>query len=249
MPSGGGTMPNNQYQMWTPDQWSQAANYYQNFMNTPYSNPDIWNKLAPMATNMAQTGAPVDVSGWYKANLPVYQTAFQDATKQALEQAGMGGTRYSSGTIRNIADMSRRMQENMAQGEFGAWSQAQEAARQRQLSGMGQMYGLGAGQLGGQQNWQQMGLGAAGALGDIGTQYANLPLQVAALQGQLGQSMYGQTMDPWTQALWAALQPTMTQQTYQPNFATDMMGTIGGILPYILMSQGKFNIGGGGGTV
>ncbi len=227
----GGTMPQTQsYEMWNPAEWGQAGDYYRNIMGTQYQNPEIWNQLAGLSTQMGTTGNPVDTNGWYAANAPLYQQAFEDQMKQALEQAGMSGARYSSGTSRNIADMAQRMQMGLAQGQFNAWNTAQENAANRMLQGQNQMYGLGAGQLQGLQNQQQLGMGAAGGLTGIGSNYANLPLQVqAAMSGLAGQSQ-GMEIDPWTQMM-AGLLGTQNAYptTYQPSTLTQMLGSLGAI--------------------
>ena len=62
------------------------------------------------------------------------QLATEDLSKQLMEQAGLGGTRWSSVLGQKIADATARAKESWASDMFAKWIGSQEASRQRGLT-------------------------------------------------------------------------------------------------------------------
>jgi hypothetical protein len=197
------------------DYIQQMMNAMQTGLPTPV--PEQWGAMQPYAQEMMQTGRPVDVGGWWKAQQPLAERYIKEQSEQAMEQAGLMGLRYSTPAQRMIGDITGRTTEALWGDLAGRELGAQEQARQRQLAGQQQMYGLGAGVagLGEQARARQMGafpymyqgmqlptqlaeankaraLQAAGGLMGVGGQYAQLPLQVSAQAMNMGQAMQQQ---------------------------------------------------------
>ena len=234
-----------------PQQWTDAANFYQNIMGgggvgaSPY-----WNTAGNTFTQMAQGGMPVDVSGLYGAMLPKTLRTLNDFQKQAAEGAGVGGIRYSTPLAHQLTEFSGRLAENMGLSQVQAQISAEEAARQRMLSGAG-----GLGQLG--QMETNLGLSnlanqmsAAGGLAGVGGAMFNAPMQVANQMFGMGGGMMdmqnqqiNQMMnDPYlAMALQMAGQNNQyAPQQYTPGWGTQLMNVGGALAPY------AFGGGGGG---
>ena len=121
----------------------------------PFTNyPSQWQTASDTLTGIAQNGNPVNYGGWYNQAKQTAQYDITDAIRQAVEQAGMGGMRWSSALGRTGQDIAGRTMADLA----------------KQWTGM---------ELGAQQQGIQNQLGAAGQLGTLGQQYAYLPMDVS----------------------------------------------------------------------
>jgi len=105
-----------------------------------------WKGPMDYATNVmggiAQEGSPVDYSGWWGANLPAMQRTIEDQSKQAAEQFGLGGMRYSTPLQRNITDITGRETGNAWSDFYKMSLGGREAAKQRQLQAAGGLSGI-----------------------------------------------------------------------------------------------------------
>ena len=173
---------------------------------------------------LSATGRPADWAPWYQQAKGVAQTDIMDAIKQAAEQAGLSGTRWSTPMGRTAQDISgRRMQE------LGT-----EYTQQ---------------QLGAMENAANRSLTAAQGLGNIAQQRWNMPLQYASQAMGMGQNMQQQYQNmfnpqyqeflrtaaennPWlNQAMGAtSLTGQYTPQTYQQSFLTNILGMLPALL-------------------
>lgn len=203
-----------------PSEWGQAGDFWSKLASGNYSNQGMdW------LTNLMQSGgSPVDVSGWGKAQQPLMMQNFQDMTKQMAEQAGVGGTRYSSGLQGQIARYGGQLQNQFQSDLMDRWLQSQEA-------GAGRAYGAG-------NLLSQLGLGAqtSGAEGlmSLGNLKSQLPLQVASMMGGLGGQLTNQQVDPWTQMMMQLIGPTgqyNEAQTYQPTQFQDILRGLSQTIP------------------
>lgn len=217
--SGGNTMPNSTFNY--PSEWDQAGDVWSQMAGGNYTNTGMdWLKNL-----MSSGGSPVDVSGWGAAQKATMMDDYSDMVKQMAEQAGVGGTRYSSGLQGQIANYGGKLQNQFQSNLMDRWLQSQEA-------GMGRAYGAGG-------LLSQLGLGAqqGGAEGllSLGGQRAQLPLSVASLMGGLGGQLTGQQVDPWTQMMASLLGGTgqATPQTYTPSgfqqALSGLSGTLGNV--------------------
>jgi hypothetical protein len=212
--------------MWEPEEWGQAADYYKQLTSGQYTNPALQQGLQ-FLTNVVQSGgSPVDTDAWGQAQRAALMRQYEDATKEMMEKAGVGGVRYGSGLQQSIGKYGSDLMSQFGAALADKWLQAQEAAKQRQMqAGMGYLpYG-------------QLGITGAEGLQNLGTQRATLPLQVASYLGNIGQQLTGQQVDPWTQFMAQMLgEPTFTEQTYRPSIWSNILGGLG-----TAVSQGLFN--------
>ena len=241
------TMPTQTFNAPGMDLWGQAADMYRQAGN-PMTSPTAWGTAENAYNQMlGGQGNPVDVMGWWGAQQPVFQTQMSDYAKQAAEQAGMGGTRWSSPLLTNIADQTSRGLQNLTADFAGRNISAQEAARDRMMGSMSGLSNLGQGQANfGQQDAMNM-MNAASGLGGIGTNQFNAPMQAAQAMGNMGNQLYNQQTGmmnqmytpPWMQgAQNAAYMSAYGQpQTYQPSFGENMLGIAGTLLPYANFGQ------------
>ena len=233
-----------------PQEWDVASNTLSQFAGgLPTDIPSIWNQGAGIASQMGQTGMPTDTSPAYQASKKVVEQDTIDAIKQAAEQAGLSGLRWSTPMGRTAQDIAGR---NMSQ--LGAsWTQqemgAQEAARQRQLEGTNQMYQYGAGAAGLEESSKDRGMQAAGMLPALGQMYLNAPQDWAQQtygmgsgMQQQGQSALNNYMNeflrlapensPWLQQIMQYANPSMGMggaQQYQQSTGGGIMDMVGAI--------------------
>jgi len=95
---------------------------------------------------MAQTGMPTSSGDWWAATQGVTNRSIEDAIKNAAEQAGLGGMRWSTPLGYTAQDISGKYMGEAGQQWADREMAAQEAARQRQLEATGQLFQYGQGQ-------------------------------------------------------------------------------------------------------
>lgn len=269
--SGGQAMPQQQQQGFNfPQEWGTASNVLTNFAEgMPTQLPQLWQQGGQLASQMAQTGMPVDVSGAYNAWQPLAQQQMEDFTKQAAEQAGMPGGmgRWGTPMMRQLAEQAGRMSTQFGMGQAQSQIGAEEAARQRQMGGIGQMYQFGAGGAGLAEASRNRGLQAAGMLPGLGQRYADLPMNVAQTMMGLGGEQQRQNIlasnpamsewmrtlpenSPWLQyGMQGSQLPYMeTPQQYQPSMLGQMLNAgVSGIGIAGQMGWNPFGANQGGG--
>ena len=151
--------------------------------------PQAWQTGQQFATDViGQGGMPTTYAPWYQQMQDVVGQQVGMAGKEAAEQFGLGGLRKSTGLGQQLGEIATRGQTQLGAQYAGLETQAQEAARQRQLMAGQQLYGYGAGQAGLDQFGQQMQLQAGQGLTGLGYQQAMLPIQ----QQQAGQNISAQ---------------------------------------------------------
>lgn len=192
----------------------------------PY--PEQWQQASDIYGQLAggMPAMPDPAAMWAP-----YQQQAEDLSRELAEQAGMGfGGRYGSALQRNIADVGMRAGER-----FG-----------------GEMERMRMGDVAGQR---QAMLGAAGGLGGLGGQYAQLPGQLSQQAMNLGgqyqgmqQQEYDRQREEWIrqQPEYSPYLPYMAQggmnlpyglQTFQPGFGSNMMD-LGSMLSMYSMMGG-----------
>jgi hypothetical protein len=154
-------MPATNYTGYFPSQWQTASDTYSRIAN---SNP-------------------ADYGQWYDKAKQTAQYDITDAIRQAVEQAGMGGMRWSSTLGRTGQDIAART-----------------------MAGLGAQYA--GNELNAYQNNIANQLGAAQGLSGLGQQYAYLPMDIANNMMNMGQSMqnaYQNEISPYY-GLWNSMQ-------------------------------------------
>ena len=221
-----------------PENWTTATDYLKGLLGGDYSigggGSDAWGMAKARAQQMLGTGEPVDISGWWEAQKPVYAQSYEDQMRQMAEEAGLGGMRWSSPLQRNIADMIRRGETQLTAEAMTKQLSAEEAAKQRVLETMGVLGQIGAGE-------SQAGMaGAANKMAAIqsllgaGQSEAELSMNLANQLAGMGTGLYGMEQSqyediynpPWmqygTQLAGQAAQGR--PQTYQPSIWENLAG-------------------------
>lgn len=251
----------NIYQNWPyPGEWNTASQVASDFAwGLPTNIPETWKTGSELATQMATTGQPTDLSAWWEAQQPSFERRVSDLSKQATEAAGLRGNLWSSGLQRNITDIVGKESANLWSDFATQQLSADEAAKQRMLSGISQLYGFGQGETGLAESAKDRALSASGLLSNIGSLKAQLPQQVAQglystgmgqtglLQGDIDRQMQeylrmAPENSPWLQyvaSLAGGMQQPYAAQMYTPGFGTNMMNMFSSMLPYLLNQGGN----------
>jgi hypothetical protein len=172
----------------------------------PYNAPWQWGQASDVASQFAQSGNPVDYQRWWDAQQPVLQRTIEDQSKQAAEQAGLAGSRWSTPLQRNIADISGRETANTFGNFMGMSLAGEEAAKGRQQQAINQLQGLGTGYAGLENRMRQEALQAAGMLPGVAQTGYGIQSDIAKnlMQGGMGaqgmnQQALGNLLNIWGQ--------------------------------------------------
>ena len=209
--TGGGTMDTSGFNF--PSQWGEAEDVWRQMASGNYSNTGMdW-----LSNLLGSGGSQAALKEWGAAQQPAMMDQYSNMVKQMAEQAGVGGTRYSSGLQNQIANYGGQLQNQYQSNLMDRWLQAQgqDVGVANQLAQLG---------LGTQQT------GAEGLFG-LGNAQAQLPLQVSSLMSGLGNQLSGQDLS------WASLLGPLTgnqyaqPQTYTPTGFQDFLRTLSATLP------------------
>jgi len=192
-----------------------------------FNFPPEWGLAGMTLADMTETGMPVDINAYAKAQLPMLQTQMSDWSKQAAEEAGLAGTRWSTPLQRNITEQANRLAQTYGADIAGKWLESQEAARGRQMGGAQGLMGLGS-------LYSQLPL-------DVSQQMMNMSTQ---MQG-MGQTEISSLMqeflrtapenNPWLQMLLGATQPGgYSPEMYQQGGGSQWLGLLGQLLPALI---------------
>lgn len=238
-----------------PSEWNTGTAMYNAYGSAQVPTPSSWQTGMNALTPMAQTGQPVSSGDWWKTTQDVTNRSIQDAIKNASEQAGLGGMRWSTPLGYTAQDIAGKYQGEAAQQWADREMAAQEAARQRQLAATGQLYNYGQGQY--QMTQDQLARQAAAAANAIGmgTKKANMAMDVAQMMYGMGGGMQGSQQNainnsynnPYANMAQGYLGQQMAgmPQTYDPSLGSDILGIAGAAGQYYLNNQ---NQGGGAGA-
>lgn len=234
-----------------PENWLFATNYLKGLLSGEISGGGGGSGALDLARQRAEqmlgTGEPVDISGWWEAQKPLFQQQYEDTMRQMAEEAGLSGTRWSSVLQRNIADMIRRGETQLMAEAMSRQLAAEEAAKQRVLQVMGLLSQIGSSEA-------QAGMAASGqklaALRELlgaGQYEAEFPLRLANALAGLGEGLYGMEQQqygnvynpPWLQAALNLSGQAMAglPQTYQPSFWEQLAGAAGYIPDVVKIFQ------------
>jgi hypothetical protein len=197
-----------------PDAWKNLGDIYGNMAGGGYTNQGMdW-----LSQLMKSGGGAFDQSGYDAANQPAMMDQFSNMTKEMAEQAGMGGTRYSSGLLNSIGNYGSQLQNQYNRDKWGNAFQGYEAGMGRAAGAGNLLSQLG---LGAQQGGTEGLMGLGRAQGDYFTQAMNNMMGGGQYQNQM-------SIDPWTQMMAGMVgNPYYGQQTYNPSKGTDMLGILG----------------------
>ena len=190
----------------------------------PY--PQQWGTASDVFTRFAQ-GLPTDVSQWWEAQQGPMETRISDLSKQAAEEMGLGGLRWSTPLQRNITDITGRETANLWSQLAGTQLGLTEAAKDRGMAAAGALTGLGQQYLNAPQDWAQRMYGMGAGMTGLGQQGLD-----RAYQDWLRMTA---EQNPWlAQALgFSGMQSQMVPQQYQPSFLSQLLGLGTSALPFI----------------
>ena len=176
-----------------PSQWNTASDVLTQFaQGLPTQQPWQWQQGSDIASQMAQTGMPTSYEPMYQQAKSIAQRDTTAAIKQAAEQAGLSGMRWSTPLGQTAQRIAGENMANLGLGFAGQEMGALEAASGRQMGGVDQLYGFGQGTTGLTEAAKNRGMQAAGGLTGLGQQYLNAPQDWAAQMYQMGGGMQQQ---------------------------------------------------------
>ena len=174
-----------------PQEWDTASNTLSSLAQNGgrTADPSQWYDATNVANQMAYNGMPTDVSPWYQSAKQQAQYDISDAIKNANEQSGVSGTRWSSVNNRNAQDIGARAMTTLGTNFAQQTMNSEEAARSRQQQAINQLQSLGASTAGLTENATNRAQSSAEALGGLGNYYAQYPLQVSEQGYNMGQGL------------------------------------------------------------
>ncbi len=225
-----------------PGEWGQSANMWQGYGNTKVGTPSSWTTGMNALTPMAQTGQPVSSDPWWTAMQKNTAYNTENAIKNAAEQAGLSGLRWSTPMGRQAQEIAGNFQNQAAQQWADREMAAQEAARQRQLGATSQLYQYGQGQYQMSQDELARQAAAASAMGNLGSQKASFTRGLASDLFNMGNSMYGMQRQEVGDSYgnpymdygmdYLSRQQTGLPQTYDQSTMSQILGAAQGAMPY-----------------
>jgi hypothetical protein len=236
-----------------PPEWTQASSTLRGFSKTgnPVDIPDQWGNVTNNANRMWNTGGmATDTSDAYMKAKQVAERDTQDSIKQAIEQAGLTGNRWSSSMGRTASDIAGKNMAQLGSDFAGQAMSAQEAARQRQMSANEQLYGAGAGYAGLDTDSRNRALQAASGLTGLGQNMTQYPMQLsdqmfnqgttmqnqnqAAYQAQLQEFLRGANENnPWLSMMMQLGTGQGIQQQYNPSAGSQWLSGLTSLLPML----------------
>ena len=193
-----------------------------------FNYPSQWGEASDFWSKMLETGMPTDISPWWKSQQQAAGQQIERSGKEAAEQFGLGGMRYSTPLGQQLGRIGAETTASIMPRYWELGMGAQEAARGRQM-------------------------GAAQNLWGAGGDYARLPMEVGErmlgmggeYQRQQMQSMYPmmqefQRMTP-EQSPWLQMgqqfpygQFGQMPQMYQQSPFSQMLGAGASMAPWLL---------------
>jgi len=232
-----------------PDQWGTASDVFTRFaQGLPTQQPWQWQEGSDVASQMASGGMPTSYEPMYQQAKSIAQRDTDQAIKQAAEQAGLSGLRWSTPLGQTAQRIAGENMANLGLGFAGQEMGAQEAARNRMMGATDQLYNFGQGTAGLTEAAKNRGMQAAGGLTGLGQQYLNAPQDWAAQMYQMGGGMqnqaqggmdryYGDFMrgstenNPFINAAmnYFGTPSQMGYQQYNPSTMSQVGGVLGGL--------------------
>ena len=202
------------FQQSAPWAWTQAQQMSGDIADTGMRSaaPWAWTRSQELANQMAkQEGKSVGQDPWYEQAKAVAQTDIEDAIKEAAEQAGLSGLRWSTPMGRSAQDIAGRTMGRVGLEWTGRELDALEQARQREQQAVNQLMGIGQGiagldeaakarQMQAIQNLMGIGEGVAG----LGESARNRQMQYGNMLMGVGQGISGLESQSMDRALQAA---------------------------------------------
>ena len=238
-----------------PGQWNTASDIYNLFaQGMPGQVTPEWEQASQTATQMAQTGAPVNIDPYYQARLAETRDLIKNSSDEAAEQYGLGGLRQSSSLGQQLGNISSQAMRGFGADIAEKELSSLENARQRQLSGVSALTGLGAGISGLEGDAMNRALQAASGLAGMGSLVTQYPMDLAQQAMNMGLQLQGAQQSAVSPMIsqymytnpensnWlnyamqgSNMQNQMTPEMYQPSGASQALDTGTGIAGILAM--------------
>ena len=111
------------------------------FTNFPY--PSQWGEASDFWSQMLKTGMPTDIEPWWKAQQEAAGVQIGRAGREAAEQFGLGGMRYSTALGQQLGRIGAETTAGIMPEYWRMGMGAQEAARGRQMGAAQNLWGAG----------------------------------------------------------------------------------------------------------
>ncbi len=111
------------------------------FNQFPY--PKQWGEASDFWSKMLETGMPTDISDWWKSQQTKAGYDITRAGKQAAEEFGLGGMRYSTPLGQQLGRIGAETTAGIMPEYWRMGMGAQEAGRQRQMQSAQNLWGAG----------------------------------------------------------------------------------------------------------
>ncbi len=105
--------------------------------------PSQWGEASDFWSQMMKTGQPTDISPWWKSQQQAAGQQITRAGKEAAEQFGLGGMRYSTPLGQQLGRIGAETTAGIMPQYWQMGMQAQEAARGRQMGAAQNLFGAG----------------------------------------------------------------------------------------------------------
>lgn len=108
-----------------------------------FNYPTQWDEASDFWSNMLTTGMPTSADDWWKAMQTKAGYDITKAGKQAAEEFGLGGMRYSTALGQQLGRIGSEATAGIMPQYWSMQMGAEEAARQRQMASAGNLFGIG----------------------------------------------------------------------------------------------------------
>jgi len=105
--------------------------------------PSQWGEASDFWSKMLETGMPTDISPWWKSQQQAAGVQIEKAGKEAAEQFGLGGMRYSTPLGQQLGRIGAETTAGIMPQYWQMGMGAQEAARGRQMGAAQNLFGAG----------------------------------------------------------------------------------------------------------
>ncbi len=249
--------PNTASPQYAP-QWQTASDTLTGIATGQYmpAAPEAWTQTQDYLNQLIQNyGMPTSYAPAYQAAKKQTTYDIEDAIKQATEQAGLSGMRWSTPLGRTAQDISARAMAGLGSTWTTQELGAQESAMNRALQGVQALSGLGGQQAQFAQLPYQNALAATAQLTPLGQSYTDQYMNLAKTLLGAGTTMQAGQQDTanqfyqqflrntpeassWMQQMLSLLggsQGNAVPQQYQQSSSSSMLGILGSILPFLGM--------------
>jgi hypothetical protein len=182
-----GTTLGQEYSFQMPDVWQQAIDTYSRIASGAGGGGRGGGGVG--GAGKLDIGA-VDVAGLMDVLRPQAERGLQEFTAQSMEQADLGGTRWSTPLQARLTQEGQRLAENLSVQQMQAEIAAQEAYKQRVIQQAQINAQRAAASAGARAAQLQAQMQAAGGLMQAGW----LPMELGERMSGLGQGMFSSQM-------------------------------------------------------